>query len=137
MGSKWDLTENAILRQIYGGPDLPRLSTLYLALFTEAPTDGGGGTEVASFETGYLRLPIDNEDPGIWGPAADGAKANTQTLDFAVAEVPWGTIVAWGFFDAQFGGNRYGHWGDVSPGKQILTGQWARFAPGDLLILEA
>jgi hypothetical protein len=46
-GSKSNYLENKLLDHVYGGPDYPRPATVYVALFTAAPTDSGGGTEVS------------------------------------------------------------------------------------------
>lgn len=136
MGSKWNETENALLDHLYGGPNLTRPATIYMALYSVAPTDAGGGTEVSTVGTGYVRLAIDNEDPSVWENAAGGAIQNASVLRFAQAILDWGTIVAWGFFDAVTAGNRYGHWGEVTPNKVVSALDTPEFAIGDLDITE-
>ena len=58
-GSKSDYLENEILDHVLGGADYSRPATVYIALYTAAPTDAGGGTEVtggsyAGYLTAYL-----------------------------------------------------------------------------------
>lgn len=69
-------------------------STVYLALFTAAPSSAGGGTEVSA--TGYARVAVTNNSTNF--PAASGkTKVNGAVFDFGVAAADQGTIVwaAW------------------------------------------
>lgn len=102
MGAASDYLENALLNHLLGGGDYARPATVYLALFTVAPSDAGGGTEVAAED--YARLAIAN-DATQWPAAAAGAKTNGEALAFDPAETAWGTVVAVGVFDAAAGGN--------------------------------
>lgn len=71
--------------------------SVYLALFTVAPDDAGaGGTEVSG--GGYARQPITS------AAASGGSKSNNADILFPVASAAWGTIVAYGVFDAATGG---------------------------------
>lgn len=83
---------NAILDSELGG-------TLYLALFTTAPTASSNGVEVSGF--GYARQVV------AMGAAASGVKSSTGTINFPAANGgQWGTINAWAICDAASGGTQ-------------------------------
>ena len=85
--------ENAVLRNTsYTSP-----ATVYLALFTVAPGVGGGGTEVSGGS--YARQAVTFSAP------ASGATSNSGAITFPTATANWGTVVAWGLFDAATSGN--------------------------------
>ena len=48
-----DYLENKVLGHVFGGTAYTAPSTLYVALYTVAPSDTGGGTEVSG--GGYAR----------------------------------------------------------------------------------
>lgn len=82
----------------------------------------------------YVRLSITNNSTNF--PAASGgAKTNGVDFTFVTATGSWGTIVAWGLFDASTSGNLL-YWGDVTPNKAIASGDTAKFTAGDLDITE-
>ena len=72
--------------------------TLYLALYTSAPTASAAGTEVSGGS--YARQVI------AMGTAASGVKSQTGEVTFPTATAGWGTIVAWAICDAASGGNQ-------------------------------
>lgn len=106
-GSKSDFLELELLDHVLGGGDYSRPATVYLALFTAAPTDSGGGTEVAAGD--YARKAITNNNTN-WPAASSGSKSLGVLQEFAAAEADWGTIVAFGIFDASTSGNLL-YWG--------------------------
>ena len=133
-GSKADYLENAVLGLLRGTAITPP-ANLYLALFTVAPTDAGGGTEVSTVGTGYARKAVPTA-AGSWDAPSGGVTANTIEILFNQATLDWGTIVAWALIDTASGaGNRW-YWGDVTPNKQVQALDTPRFAPGDLDITE-
>lgn len=131
-GSKSDYLEKKYLDDTYGSGN-PAM--LYLALYTIAPTDAGGGTEVSG--GGYTRLAVVNNTTNF--PAAIGnspaSKSNGTVLLFAEASAPWGQVVAWAWKDASSGGNQL-HWATLTEFKDIAAGDTARFDPGDLVMTE-
>ena len=131
-GSKSDYLENEILDHILGGGDYARPATVYVALYTVAPTDVGGGTEVTGGS--YARKAVTNNATN-WPAAASGAKANGAEIAFVTATANWGTVVAFGIFDAVSGGNLM-YWGDLSENKDVDSGDTARFAVGELDVTE-
>jgi hypothetical protein len=127
-GSKSDYLEQKLLDHVLGGGDYTRPATVYVALFTAAPTDAGGGTEVTGGS--YARKDVTNNATNF--PAASGgAKSNGTAITFVTATGNWGTCVAFGLFDAVSGGNLL-YWADLAVSKAVNSGDTASFATGDL-----
>lgn len=104
----WTTAEfNAILDFYFGGVALTPPATLYWALFTVAPTDAGGGTEISTgVWTNYARVSKAKNQTN-WPAASGGAMANGTAIDFGTATVT-GTApvaVAIGAYDASTAGN--------------------------------
>jgi len=128
-GSKSDYLEDEILDHIFGkGSYTP--PTIYVALFTAAPTDAGGGTEVSGGS--YARV---QTAAGDWTAASSGALSNANEITFPEATASWGTVVAFALFDADTGGNML-YWADLTTNKTIESGDTAKFAVGDLDVTE-
>lgn len=127
-GSLSDFSEDEILDHLLGGATYTPPATLYLAVFTAAPTDAGGGTEVTGGS--YARLAITNNLTNF--PASSGgAKSNGAVLDMVTASAGWGTVVAYALFDASSAGNMLG-WADLTSSVIINNGDTLRFAAGAL-----
>ena len=128
MSALSDYLESGILNNIFRGATIPTLpANIYFALFTVAPTDAGGGTEVTG--TGYAREAVArNVDTNFDAPAS-GATQNTNIIDFGTAGGSWGTVVAVGIFDADVAGNLLIH-GAISPSKTIGDGDPVSYAAG-------
>ena len=131
-GSKSDYLENKILDHVLGGGDYTRPATVYVALYTVAPTDAGGGTEVSGGS--YARVAVTNNSTN-WPAASSGSKSNGTAISFPAATANWGTVVAFGIFDAASGGNLL-YWGTLSASKAVNNGETASFAAGQLTISE-
>jgi hypothetical protein len=102
MAGKSIYLENKVLDHMLGGPDYVRPATVYLALFTLAPTDAGGGTEVTGGS--YARVTVTNNATNF--PAAvSGAKALATEQTFPTSTANWGTVVAMGIYDDIAAGN--------------------------------
>jgi hypothetical protein len=102
-------------------------TTIYVALFTVAPTSQGGGTE-ANY-TGYLRV-LHN----VWRAATDADPVvanNNGEIAFPAASSS-NTIVACGLYDADAPGGNLLAWGAVS--KQIDSGDTPKFADAVLQV---
>ena len=56
MSAMSDYLENKMVDQLFRGQAAPTTSTLYVALFTAAPSDSGGGTEVSG--SAYARVAV-------------------------------------------------------------------------------
>jgi hypothetical protein len=127
-GSKSNYLENATLDALYGS-GTP--TNIYFALYTVAPTDAGGGTEVSG--TGYARKAMTNNDTNF-PDAVSGVKSNGTAITFAEAESNWGTIVAMASFDAAAGNLL--HWATLTNSRSYFTGDVPSFAPGAFVVTE-
>lgn len=131
-GSKSDYLENELLDHVLGNAAYAAPATVYVALYTVAPTDAGGGTEVAAGD--YARVTVTNNATNF--PAASGgAKSNGTEITFSEATSDWGTVVAFSIMDAATSGN-FLYWADLSASKAIGSGDTAKFAIGDLDVTE-
>ena len=123
-GSFSDFLEDELLDHVlktgaYGEP-----TNIYVALYTVAPNDAGGGTEASGGS--YARKIHE-----AWDVSSGGASENTGAITFVQATGDWGEIVAFALFDAITVGNML-MWGDLSVNKTILTGDTAEFAAGEI-----
>jgi len=117
-----DYLENKVMLHVFGGTAYTAPSTLYLALYTVAPTDTGGGTEVSG--TAYARQTV------AFTVTNDTA-SNTTAVEFPTAGSSWGTIVAVGVFDQLTSGNLLAY-GNLTASKTIASGDVFRVPAGDL-----
>lgn len=130
--SKSNYLENALLSHELGHSVWTRPANHYFALFTAAPSDGGGGTEISG--GGYQRKQMAN-DGSLWSEPADGEAANAVGIEFTEPTGSWGTITHFGIFDAASGGNLL-RWGALTTPRSISTGFVPFFPVGSLVITE-
>lgn len=131
MAGKSDYLENKVLDLLFGNTAYTIPGTYEFALFTTAPTDAGGGTEVTG--NAYARATVTNT-AGNWTTATGGSKSNAVAITFPTATgTGWGTIVAFGIYDT--GGNLL-FWGNLTTPRSVLNGDQPRFAIGALVISE-
>jgi hypothetical protein len=97
---------------------------MYVGLYTAAPTDAGGGTQVSGGS--YARVSVAFTVSGT-----STLCTNSAAVEFAAATASWGTIVAVGVFDASTSGNLLA-WADLATNKTIDTGDIFRIPTGDL-----
>jgi|SRR5581483_520505 len=131
MGNTWN---NALLNALLGGAAFPAVPTdTYIALFTAAPTDAGGGTEVSGGS--YARVHAVN-NTGNWGAnTSTESKSNAAQLTFPRATADWGTVVGYGIFDAASGGTLL-FWAPITA-QVINSGVQAFFDIGQLTVSAA
>lgn len=122
MSAFTDYLENKVLDHVFGGNAYTAPVTLYLALYTAAPNDAGGGTEVSG--TAYAREVV------AFTVTGDTA-SNTSAVEYATAGSTWGTVVAVGIFDALSAGNLLAY-GTLTTSKLVDTGDVFRIPTGDL-----
>lgn len=114
--------ETEILDHVFGGNAYTAPSTLYLALYTAAPSDTGGGTEVSG--ASYARQSA--------AMTVSGDTATTSaSVEFPAAGGSWGTVTHVGVFDASSGGNLLAY-GALTASKAIDTGDIFRISAGSL-----
>ena len=123
-GSFGDALENKMLDHLLKTTPFVVPTDIYIELYTVAPTDAGGGTPASGGS--YARKVCNT-----WDGAAGGATANTGAITFVQATGDWGTILAFALFDAITGGN-FLAWADLTVNKDILNGDTAEFAAGEL-----
>ncbi len=117
-----DFLENELLDHVFRNSAYTPPAAVYLALYTAAPTDAGGGTEVST--GGYSRQAI------TFGAASGGAIANTSAVEFTASAANFGTIVAVGIFDASTSGNLLA-WNEITS-VVINEGDTLNFPIGDI-----
>jgi len=96
-GSKSDFLELKLLDHVLGNTAYTAPTIVYVALYTVAPTDAGGGTEVTG--GAYARVAVTNNITN-WPAAAGGLKSNGTEIVFPTATASWGTVVAFAVLDA-------------------------------------
>jgi hypothetical protein len=114
--------ETEILDHVFGGNAYTAPGTLYLALFTAAPGEAGGGTEVSG--TSYARESV------AFTVSGDTA-SNSAAVEFATAGSSWGTVTHVGIFDASTSGNLMAY-ASLTSSKTIESGDVFRVPAGDL-----
>lgn len=129
MAALSDYLEQALLNHIFRNTDFTRPANIYVALFTVAPSDAGGGTEVSGGS--YARQAVATGASSGWDAPSSGALANTAEIAFPTATANWGTVAAVGLFDAVSGGNLLFH-GALAANKTVNSGDVFRFNAGDL-----
>lgn len=128
MTAKTDYLEDALLNHVLRNTTYTSPSAVYVGLFTSAPGEGGGGTEVSG--NGYVRQSV------TFGAPVSGACSNSNTVTFPVANPSgWGTVTHFALFDAASAGNML-YQNAVTVQKLIDAGDAATFQPGQLIISE-
>lgn len=128
MSAKTDYLEDALLNHVLRNVAFTSPTTVYAALFTVAPTDAGGGTEVTGGS--YARQSVTFAAP------SSNAVANSGTVTFPQATASWGTIVAVAIMDAASGGNML-YYGNLGTSKTVGNGDQVSFAASALTVSEA
>src|SRR4051812_23245549 len=99
--SKTDYAENKVVDWSTGKADPPTsIGVRWVALFTAAPSDAGGGTEVTGGS--YARKSTAASD---WSAASGGAASNVAAIAFVTATASWGVVTHWALMDASTAGN--------------------------------
>lgn len=119
--------ENKVVGHVFGGSAYTAPSTLYVALYTSAPSDTGGGTEVSG--GAYAR------QTAAFTITADTA-SNTSAIEYPTATADYGTVVAVGVFDASSSGNLLAY-GNLTTSKTVSNGDVFRFNAGAIDITVA
>ena len=120
-----DYLEDKVLDHVFGGTAYTAPATLYVALYTVAPDDTGGGTEVTGGS--YVRQTGTFTVSGTPPTTA----TNSAAIEYPTATADYGTVVAVGILDASSGGNLLAY-ADLTTSKTVSTGDVFRFDAGDL-----
>ena len=114
--------ETEILDHVFAGAAYTAPATKYLALYTAAPGETGGGTEVSG--TGYVRQTVAFTTSG-------NTTSNNAAVEFPTAGASWGTVTHVGVFDASSSGNLMAY-ATLSSSKTIDSGDVFRVPNADL-----
>jgi hypothetical protein len=120
-----DYLEDKVLEHVFGGNAFTAPSTLYVALYTVAPSDTGGGTEVSG--GAYARQTATFTVSGTNPTTA----SNTAAIEYPTATANYGTVVAVGVLDASSSGNLLAY-STLDSSKVVSSGDAFRFNAGDL-----
>lgn len=119
-GNLTNYAEDKILDHLLGTTSYT-MPTTYISLYTVAPTDSSGGTEVTGGS--YAR------QSASFSASSGGATSNSGNVDFT--GMPACTVVAVGVTDALSGGNLLVY-GTLTANKTLDAGDILRIASGDL-----
>jgi hypothetical protein len=114
--------ETEILDHVFAGAAYSAPGTHYLGLFTSAPGETGGGTELSG--SAYVRKSVAFTTSG-------NTTSNNAAIEFPTATGSWGTVTHVGVFDASSSGNLMAY-ATLSASKAIATGDVFRVPSGDL-----
>lgn len=141
MSAMTDYLENQIVDHIYRTASFTKPTALYHALYTAAPGEAGGGTEVSG--GAYARVNLAPNDAnwdatqgGNTGASSgtSGQTANSAAITFPTPTANWGTITHFAQLDAATGGNML-IYGALTNSKTVNNGDPApSFAVGALTI---
>lgn len=122
-----DQLEIDVLNHVYRNTAYASPTTVYIALFTTATDDGGGGTEVSGGS--YARQAITFGAPSPTPPSH--MISNTAKISFPQATANWGTVTHHAIFDAATGGTMLNQ-GAVDTPRAINTDDTAVYEIGQL-----
>jgi hypothetical protein len=128
MASFTDYTENLALTYLFTTGSVTRPTTWYVGLFTAAPSDTGGGTEVSG--SGYARVSAGT----ISGSGTATTFTNAAAIEFAAASGGnWGSVGWAGIFTDLSGGTLLA-WAPLTTAKTINDGDIFRIPASSLTI---
>lgn len=131
MAGKSDFQSDAVLNAARG--TALAAWTPYAALFSSAPSDAAGGTELSG--SGYARQAVTFSAPTAAAPSGRSI-ANSGTVTFGPATgTAWTNATHFGVYDALTGGNYRGGAALDTP-KAVGIGESAAYAPGALVWVE-
>lgn len=125
MAALSDYSEKLILDWLMTNGSATRPTAWYVALYTAAPSDSGGGTEVSG--NGYAREAVTFDAASTPG----GTTSNSGVVSFTAVGGSWGTVTHLGIFDADTGGNLLWH-GALTASKTVGDGDTLEFAIGNI-----
>ena len=144
MTAKTDYLENKLTDFLYRAQAFAPPASLYIGLFTTAPTDSSAGVEVTGGS--YARVAVTSgltawagtQGAGttVASTGTGGTTSNNAAITFPAPTANWGVVVAFGIFDAASGGNLWTY-ANLTTSKTINNGDAApSFAAAALTIQE-
>lgn len=141
MSAMSDYLENKLVDQLFRAQSAPTTSTLYVALYTAAPSDTGGGTEVTGGS--YARVAVTSSLANWAGTQSagsttvssgtSGATSNNNSITFPTPTATWGTVTHFAIYDATSGGNEL-FWGALTIAKTVNIGDTVSFPAASLSV---
>lgn len=140
MAAMSDYLENKLVDFLFRGGSFTAPSALYVALFTAAPSDTGGGTEVSGNAYARVNLAPSASNWASTGGATtitnpsvgtSGTTSNNSVITFPTATGSWGTVTHVAIFDASTSGNML-FWGALTASQVVGTGGVVSFAISQL-----
>ena len=125
MAALSDHAEKLILDWMMTAGTAARPSAWYVALYTAAPSDAGGGTELSG--SGYAREAV----AFAAATSGTGTTSNTGVAIFTADGGDWGSVTHMGIHDASSGGNLLWH-GSLAAAKTVADGDTLEFAVGNI-----
>lgn len=113
-----------------GGAAVAIPASLWLRLYTTALTAAGVGTEVAAASYDPVEILLNTAN---FPTTTNGTIENDVQIPMGTAEEDWGTLLAWGLWTAETGGNLW-RWGDINPGIEIGEGAVVVIPAGALIV---
>lgn len=125
MAALSDHAEALLLDWLMTSGSATRPTAWYVALYTAAPSDSGGGTEVSG--NGYSRQSV------AFGAASSpgGTTSNTAAVSFTASGGDWGIVTHIGILDASSSGNLLWH-GSMTASKDVKDGDTLEFSIGNI-----
>jgi hypothetical protein len=126
MAALSDNAEVLLLDWLMTNGSATRPTAWYVALYTAAPSDSGGGTEVST--GGYARQSVTFAAASSPG----GTTSNSTTVSFTASGANYGTVTHIGIHSASSGsGNLLWH-GAMTASKTIADGDTLEFSVGNI-----
>lgn len=125
MAALSDHAEALLLDWLMTNGTATRPTAWYVGLFTAAPSDSGGGTEVST--GGYSRQSVTFDAASSPG----GTTSNSGAVSFTASGADYGTVTHIGIFDASTSGNLLWH-GALTASKTVADGDTLEFSAGNI-----
>lgn len=122
-----DYSEKLLLDWMMTTGTATRPTAWYVALYTAAPSDSGGGTEVST--GGYSRKSTTFNAASTPG----GSTSNAANITWTASGANYGTVTHVGIFDASTAGNLLWH-GALTASKTVNDGDTLQIAAGALTL---
>ena len=135
MANASDYLEGQIIAHLFRTSSWTKPTNLFIALYTAAPNDAGGGTEVSGGS--YARVQRNPLDANWAAPSGgNGQTSNVAAIDFGTASANWGTITHFGILDASTSGNLL-VWGALTSSRTVNSGDAFQIPAGQLTVTMA
>jgi hypothetical protein len=132
MANLSDWFENNAIDLVFRAQTWTLGASVHFALFTGAPSDSGGGTEVSGGS--YARVAVTRSLANFAGTQSAGSTiassgtggitSNNGAITFPAPTANWGVVTHFGVFDNSTGGNLI-CWGPLTASKTVNNGDAA------------